>query len=210
MPNVMPIEACMKTNPIIERIEARLVSFPADLRPLADVCRRYLRHCSAVDSEPDGPIWIAHTPWVGRLAYLITLFSGAKKSWFSKHSAVYGVRIPMELRPVLGCVNGFHAFGLSLYGMVMMRYNQPLDIGTANQYWIHGFQNTDGGFHFGSRHYSDTENAGYFLHSGGRITALLSSGDQVGEWFSFRDFLEQELAASEARECSSVPTDWWH
>lgn len=200
----------MKPNPIVERIEARLVTFPDDLEPLAESCRRYLKYCSAVDSDPEAPIWIAHTPWVGRLAYLITLYSGAKKSWFSKHSTVYGVRIPTELRQVLVSVNGFHAFGLSIFGIVMTKYNQPLDIGTANQYWIHGYKNTDGGFHFGSRHYSETENSGYFLHSGGRITALLVTGEQVGEWFSFRDFLEHELTASEERECSSAPIDWWH
>jgi len=203
-------------NPIQERIEKHIDSLPADLGPLAAVCRRYLKYCSAIDV--DQTILIAHQPWQAPLGYAIRLFAPAKQSWFPKYARMHGVKIPSTIQRFLLSLNGCFVFGLSLYGVppTMVRTPPSLDrstvqchdIGAANRDWKYAYRSADDGFHFGSRGYTDTENCGYFL-VGGRILSMLRDGSVIGQWDNIRSFLTDEIAASEERECFNTPEGWW-
>jgi hypothetical protein len=207
-------------NPAEERIRIRLDDFSGEFTPLADAALRYLRYCSAMDI--DGTALIGHMPWKAPLAYAFRLFPPAKKSWFSRYAKVRGIQIPAKLRPLLSTVNGCFAFGLSLFGMPLSMIKEPplldrsnlqphdLSLANENQGWKYGFRGAEDGFHFGGRHYSYTENAGFFLFGGSQIVSLLKDGSVVGKWREFSSFLRDELAAAEAFECSKIPAEWWH
>ena len=62
----------------------RLGKIDGALAPLATVCERYLRYCSAVDPI-DETIMIGHQPWKGPEAYAFRIFPAANKNWFSKY-----------------------------------------------------------------------------------------------------------------------------
>lgn len=178
-------------NPVQTKIKAHLNSFPPEFEPLRDACIRYLTRCSVI--ETDGTILIAHQPWVGPLAYAIQLFPAAKESWFSKYAKIHDMKIPTALRPFLRITNGCYLFGISLCGMPpSMLNNPPLldrsllqchDIGTANKNWKKRFKVSQDAFHFGGRHYSNTENAGYFFHEGA-VISILENGQFLGQWNS--------------------------
>ena len=216
--NFGPYKVLEAVNPVQTRIGNRVGLFPRELAPLKDACHRYLRFCCAVDT--DDTVMIAHRPWVAPLNYLITLYPGAKPSWFGKYRQLHGITIPPVLRSLLSVTNGCFVFGLSLFGMPpSMRKNPPmldrtrlqcLDIASANQHWKQQYATHSQHFYFGSRYYSDCENAAYFLVGRTSIVAVLKDGNVIGEWSDLGSFLNDEIQASEKRECSDVPEDWWH
>lgn len=63
-------------------------------------------------------------------------------------------------------------------------------------------------FHFGSRHFSYSQNSGYFLGTDGTIRSFLKRGKLVGEWGDFPAFLTDELRASEELEEKLHPSRW--
>ena len=99
-------------NPIQKAIRARLAQLPAELEPLRDAGLRYLRYCSAL-AVGDAAVLVAHQPWVGPEAYLITLYPGAKKAWVPKYEKSTGIKIPAAAKRFLAATNGCEAFGLS-------------------------------------------------------------------------------------------------
>lgn len=206
----MPSKPPTQPKPTVVRIEQRLSSFPSSVAPLTAVCRRYLKHCSAQDDWPEAHTLIGHTPWQGSTSYAIDLFPGAKKNWFSMHSKIYGVNIPTELRPLLSSVNGFSVFGVTLFGMLMMRLDHPVNIATANRQWKQEYRREQLGFHFGARSYSPMETLGYFLGADGGVSSCLKSGERIAGWPTITAFLQAELAASERNYRDGIPANWWH
>jgi hypothetical protein len=150
---------------------------------------------------------IAHRPWVAPLNYAVSLFPPAKEAWIRKFK---GKRIPDSYREVLRATNGLFAFGLSLYGLTpSLQAKLPLldrsklqclDLGTANEGWIVGYQVDRSLLYFGGRHYSYTENSGYFMSAEGQVQAIRKNGKIVGQWASFSRFLRDELREAEAME----------
>ena len=109
-----------------------------------------------------------------------------------------------------------------LFGMAPSMLKQPplldrsklqcLDLSLANGSGgcKYGYKGVEGGFHFGSRHYSASENAGFFLFEDARVLSLLKDGSVVGEWDRFSTFLRDELTAAETLGQSTIPVEWWH
>lgn len=204
-------------NAAEERIRERLAGVPSEFAPLADAAERYLRYCSAVDT--DGTAMIGHMPWKAPFAYAFRLYPSTDKRWFAKYAKLNRLDVPSRLRPLLGAMNGCFAFGFSLYGMPLSMVEdapsfdrsrlQCQDLSQANTYWKHDFQAGPQAFHFGSRDCSRTEFVGYFLQ-GSDIVSLQQGGRVVGRWSDFTSFLADELRASEERACSDIPADWWH
>jgi hypothetical protein len=205
-------------NPTQTTILERLKKIDGRLQPLAAICERYTRYCSAVDL--DETLMIGHQPWKGPEAYSFRIFLPAKKSWLSQYPRNEGFKVPTVYKEILSVTNGVHAFGLSLYGIPpsMMQKTpglnrskvQCLDVGSANLDWKIGFPGQEEGFHFGGRHYSYTQNSGYFMDRNGKIVAVLKTGEVVGAWSDFQGFLRDELAAAERYEISETPVEWWH
>ena len=205
-------------NPIKNVILERLGKIDGVLAPLATVCERYLRYCSAVDPI-DETIMIGHQPWKGPEAYAFRIFPAAKKNWFSKYSKIHTVELPTHYRAILESVNGLNAFGLSLYGIPPSMVKEPplldrskaqcLDVASANVHWKRSFPGQEERFHFGGRNYSHTQNSGYFWDRRGEIVAALKTGEIVGHWPDFRSFLSDELQAAEIRQLSETPEEWW-
>jgi hypothetical protein len=205
-------------NPIQTTIAESLSKIGSPLEPLVAVSERYLRFCSAVDL--DETLMIGHQPWKGPQAYAVRIFPSARKSWFSRYPRLRGFKLSMKYREILAAANGCYAFGLSLYGIPpSMMEKQPglnrskaqcLDIGSANLHWKSEFPDQEERFHFGSRHYSYTQNSGYFMDRQGKVIAVLKTGEVVGEWSEFREFLRDELTAAQRYEASETPEEWWH
>jgi hypothetical protein len=205
-------------NPIQTAIRARLDQLPAELAPLRDAGLRYLRYCSAI-TVGDTAVLVAHQPWVGPEAYLITLYPGVRKAWLPKYEKAAGLRIPAAMKRFLAATNGCEAFGLSIYGIPpsMMKVpglldrstRQCRDLGAANRNWKGEYPVDPAHFHFGGRDYTDDELAGYFLDGGGRIHAVTQGGREVGTWSDLTAFLRDELAASEAIARAETPEEWW-
>ena len=205
-------------NPIKNTILERLGNLDEVLEPLARVCERYLRYCSAIDPT-DETLLIGHQPWIGPEAYAVRVFPAAKKSWFKKYTAIHGLKFPSDYKLILSSVNGIDAFGLSLYGIPpSMVKDRPLldrskvhclDIGRANIHWKKSFPGHEERFHFGGRNYSYTQNSAYFWDRRGEIIAVLKTGEVVGRWSDFRAFLSDELRAAEDYYQSQTPEQWW-
>jgi hypothetical protein len=163
---------------------------------------------------------VAHQPWVGPEADLITLYPGAGKAWVPKYEKAAGIRIPAAVRRVLAAANGCEAFGLSLYGIPPSMMEKPgvldrsrrqcRDLGAANRHWKGEYPVDPEDFHLGSRDYTDDELAGYFPDGRGRIRAVTQGGREVGAWSDVTTFLRDELAAAEKLVHAETPEEWWH
>ena len=77
---------------------------------------------------------------------------------------------------------------------------QCLDLGTANEGWIVEYQVDRSLLYFGGRHYSYTENSGYFMSAEGQVQAIRKNGKILGQWASFSRFLRDELREAETIE----------
>jgi hypothetical protein len=204
-------------SPTRRAILARLLALPRELKPLADVSKKYLRYCSAL--EADGTALIGHRPWKAPHSYAVRLHPPARDAWFAKYAKAHRVAIPSALRPVLRAANGLSAFGLELYGMApSMLEGRPhldrsaeqcLDIATANNDWKHEYKVDRDAFHFGSRELSRNAIGGYFLLRDSTIALVRTSGKLVQAWDDWGTFLADQIGASEAREHSDTPSHWW-
>jgi hypothetical protein len=192
-------------NPVAAKIEERLMRFPKPYGALRDHALRYLAYCSALDT--DGAALIGHMPWVAPLAYAITIFLPAKKSWLDNFKRNNGKKIPKIHGDFLLVANGGFAYSLSLFGLApSMQKSLGLlnretlechDLSFANDDWIKEYEVEDNIFHFGSRAFSEHENLGYFIGVDNVIRGLRKNGDVVGEWTSFANFLSDELEVAE-------------
>jgi len=198
-------------------IANRIDRLPDTLAPLKAKALQYLKYPSNVDTG--GILQIGHRPWVAELNYMITLYPGLVREDIARYPVRRGfLEIPTVYSDFLTHVNGGFFFGISLCGIPPSMLSEPPlldrsvlqchDIGSANLDWISEYRVSEGLFHFGGRHFSFTENVGYFLDDSDRILSFRSSGECIGQWNYFSDFLEAELAASEALEEEINPSQW--
>lgn len=184
--------------------------------PLKAHAARFSKYSSYVDGN--GTLFVAKRPWIAPKNYLLTIFPGLSDGEIRAYESIVGITIPNSYAEVLNAIGGCFCFGLSLYGIPrsMLRVPplldrstaQPLDLSTAVNSWSRKFIGEPGWFHFGDRHYSASENVGYFMTENGKVFALLKVGRKVGEWNLFPEFLSDELRASEERDNELHPHQW--
>jgi hypothetical protein len=185
------------------RIQQRILALPPELEPL----RVHALNWEGTDDElsADGVACICRTPKVAPMAFRFRIYPGALPQWLAAKQNQY---VSKHYRNILSDMNGCFAYGMKLYGLAPSMQGdpplqnrmvlQPLDLSNANEHWKREFKSTRIGklLHFGGRHYSRTENVGYFEASGGRIVSVRKNGEIVGEWDSFLPFLNDELQAA--------------
>lgn len=184
-------------------ISDRLNSIPEGFTPLREHAERYVRF--GVTTDEAGAVSIGHNPKVAPEYFVFSIFPPAHTDWLARHRSY---QVPSDYIRFLTVTNGCFAYGMSLYGFTPTMQAVPAllsrsrlqchDLTTANEKWITGFRPSQRLFHFGSRHYSHTENVGYFMEESGSIRSLLKSGSEVQRWSNFRSFLHAELTAAEA------------
>ena len=154
-----------------QAIARRLRAFPEFLAPLTNAATRYLKYPSTVGE--DGVLHIANRPWVAPLNYMFWLYPGISSKTLKRYSAMFSITVPDMYAEVLRHMNGTFSFGMSLCGVPpSMLGNPPLldrtvlqchDLATAATEWVQKYHVPREWFHFGTRHYSYSENVGYFL-----------------------------------------------
>jgi hypothetical protein len=159
--------------------------------------------------RPDGTVQVAPMPWVGPEAFAFVLYPPAEPAWLAAFGQHSGRAIPQPYADLLAALNGCFAFDLALYGLPPSLQDrsphlargtlEPLDLGAANQHWVHEYRAACG-FHFGGCTLTATENVGYFLGASGLFQSRRKDGEVLGEWPSIRDLLTEELPAAEARD----------
>ncbi len=186
-------------------LKERLSLLPSDFLPIKSFVNKYGERESRIDNL--GTIQLVKKPEFTE-AYFINLFEGAPQLYFDNFSTRYNLEIPEPLESFLRAMNGFHFCDFNIYALTPSLYKstnglldravlQPMDIGTANEYWKHEFERSD--FHFGSRYFDDKQNCGFFLE-GDTIRSCLTTGEVVGTWTKFSDFLTSELTTTVQNE----------
>jgi hypothetical protein len=176
-----------------------------DLQSLSDLAER-LGDSSQVD-VPNG-VFLAHRPAVAPEAYALRLYRPLPKDALDRYLARTKLRVPDTYLELLSRLNGAHAFQLALFGippsltfdppMMDRSAPQPYDLATANEHWKREFRESAELFYFGGSPFSDDQNVGYFLSSGGSVRGVLKSGQEVGKWSSIGECLRVELARAES------------
>ena len=154
--------------------------------------------------DESGAICIGPNPKVAPEYFVFRFYSRVLSESLAKRRSY---DIPIDYLRFLAVMNGCFAYGMSLYGFTPQLESSPTlfsrtslqchNLSIANELWIREYKVAGPIFHFGSRHYSYTENVGYFMNETSAIRAILKSGREVGCWNDFTDFLYDELAAAE-------------
>ena len=204
-------------NPIKAEILKKLNSYPKEFAPLKESAMKYMSRCCIIDTNDT--VQIGHRPWVAPYNYAISLFAPAKKAWISNFQKRQGKKIPPIYQEFLLTINGCFLYDFSMYGLPpSMQSSTPLldrstlqclDLDTANEHWICGYNVNNEKLLFGSRYYSDRESVGYFFEGKNTIQAFRKNGEMINEWLSFSDFLQQELLIAERMMIEETPEDWW-
>ena len=189
----------------------RFSTIPESFAPLREHAEKYVRF--GITTDEAGTVSVGPNPKVAPRYFIIRIFPPAHPDWLTRRR---GYQVPGNYLDFLSIANGCFAYGMSLYGFTPSMQAVPAllsrsrlqchDLTTANEVWIGGFHLAERLFHFGSRHYSYTENVGYFMEESGSVRSLLKSGSQVQQWSSFTSFLHDELAAAEAYNQEKNPT----
>lgn len=183
---------------------------PEIFSPIREHAQRYLRF--GVVTEEDGTVCIGRNPKVAPEYFVFRLFKPARSEWLVKRRSY---ETPIDYLRFLAAMNGCFAYGMSLYGFAPSMESEPAlldrsslqchDLTTANETWLAEYNLLKPAFVFGSRHYTYTENVGFFMDEYGPIHSILKSGREIGHWRSFTDFLRDELAAAEKYYQSQTP-----
>jgi hypothetical protein len=187
--------------------EEILHNLTGDLEPVRKLVSRYEGARASSDLGSD-VLLLSHRPNIGELAYAIEIFAGVSDALIATYETLHDFTVPDLYRGLLMKINGANLFDLSLYGIPLSMAKDPplldrsgrspLDLATAQKFWIVGYKVTPGALYFGGAPYSYTENVGYFLFPQKVIQSVRKNGAVVGEWRSFKEFLRDELARAEA------------
>jgi len=197
----------------VETARAFLDRLPAELTPLAEAARSLLGYPGVLSA--DGALCLGHRPWVAPQNYALTLYPGLSANALLWYVDRFGLTLPEMYASFLQAVNGAFCYGMSLAGvpesmlgtppLLERRRLQCHDLGMTTTSGPSEYRSLPAGaFHFGYRHYSYRENVGYFI-VGERIMSIRKSGEVVGEWDGFSDFLRDEVSASAALDAELHP-----
>lgn len=197
-------------------IQKQLDSLPVVFTPLKEAASRYLKYPGVIGK--DGVMNIGHRPWVAELNYMLMMYPGINIDALNRYCRLFGIQVPEVYTEFLRVVNGGFFFGMSLCGVPLsMLDNPPLlnrsilqchDLATAVTLWIGEYDVPKEFFHFGGRHFSSSENVGYFFDGENRIVCVWGKKKVIAEWTSFTDFLKDELTVSEKLEEELHPAKW--
>jgi hypothetical protein len=185
-----------------QAITQRIQLLPDCYGPLK---RHFLKGvCSDCQIGEDGSYKIGRNIKCAPEYFVFTIYPPAKPDWLAKRRSF---EVPVEYLKFLSYANGCFAYSISFYGFtpsmeenpptLQRRSSQCHDLTTANTMWIRSYKNVGDEIYIGSRSFSRSENLGYFMDDNGRIIAMKKNGEQIGEWFSFCEFLEHELPIAE-------------
>lgn len=179
-----------------------LKRIPDAFSPLREHAEKYVRFGADIDES--STVCVGRNPKIAPQYFVFQFFSSALPAWLAKRRAY---EVPIDYLRFLATMNGCFAYGMSLYGFTPSLEATPglldrgvlqcHDLTTANETWIIEYNVPEPAFLFGDRHYSYTENVGYFMDELGPIRSILKSGRQIGHWTNMKDFLRDELAAAE-------------
>jgi len=125
-------------NTIKEDIFGYLSKLSPYVEPIKNVCQKYLKYCSIIDSDLSFDknmavipyfeiIRIGHNPCLHWNNYMITLNKGINQSWLSKFKEKTNLTIPKIYENILLEINGCQLFDLDnksfeLYGLSPEKY----------------------------------------------------------------------------------------
>jgi hypothetical protein len=194
------------------QVQSMLSNLDRELTPIRLLAERLASSDSSIDLQT-GAALISHRPQVGTEAFACVIFPGIREEQTISYENIQRSRgndcfaIPGAYRSIIRRMNGAQLFRLMLYGLpptmcqtsplLNRSARQPLDLGTANQFWRKKYSSDPTLFHFGGGPHSPKENVGYFLRSNGSVVALLVGEHEEGEWPSIENFLSHELSRAE-------------
>lgn len=196
---------------MIGKIKKRLKKIDKKYPAISSQCHKYLENNSKIDDN--NTINIFHRPWVARQNWGIKLFDPIKSSWTKEFKTRTQKEIPDFYKDFLKITNGGFIYDMSLYGLPPTIYKNGLlsrsvlqchDLTSANNNWIVEYEIEKDCFHFGGRAYTFDENVGYF-YKNNEIICLQNSGEIIGKWKDFNDFLNDEIGKAEKMMKDEIP-----
>lgn len=190
----------------------RLQKFPNNLDPISSQVKRYLDNNTKYSDEE---VKVLHRPWVAPLNWGLMLYQGANREWFQEFQKRTMKEIPEFYLEFLKHINGCFLFDMSLYGLTPSVYEtgslnrtilQCHDLTTANNSWVYEYDVDPKLFHFGSRHYTEDENVGYFF-ADEQILCFRNNGEQFNQWKNLESMLFEEIEVVEQMMLENVPND---
>lgn len=190
----------------------RLQKFPNNLDPISSQVKRYLDNNTKYSDEE---VKVLHRPWVAPLNWGLMLYQGANPEWFQEFQKRTMKEIPEFYLEFLKHINGCFLFDMSLYGLTPSVYEtgslnrtilQCHDLTTANNSWVYEYDVDPKLFHFGSRHYTEDENVGYFF-ADEQILCFRNNGEQINQWKNLESMLFEEIEVVEQMMLENVPND---
>lgn len=182
-----------------------LKSLTGDLAPLYDLASRLGVGDIAV---ADDGVALSHRPNVAPESYAMRLYVPQPPAAVIRYQEIHAVRLAPRYLRILEKINGAHVFEFSLFGiptsmaisppLLNRSAGQPYDVNTANQFWKREYSVPAEWFHFGGGPYSHDEHVGYFFAEDGIICCCRKSGEVLGCWSSFKDFVSDEICRAEA------------
>jgi hypothetical protein len=195
----------------MQMLFSKIDSLPDEYLAIKKQALKYLKNNSNISVL--GTLNIFHRPWIARLNWGLMLYKGAEMKWFEQYREMTKRDIPEFYTNFLQVINGCFIYDISLAGLTPSMYMkgtldrsilQCHDLKTANIDWIKEYEVDRKYFHFGGRHYSPTENLGYFF-DGDKIMAILPNGNIINEWTNYFDFLFDEIELSEQKALKNIP-----
>jgi len=190
-------------NEIIQRIN----SLSRKFTPLKNAALRYVDQASKIDRH--GTLLLGHRPWVAPENYMLFLYPGIDPEALERCCNQLEIEVPSLYAEFLSEINGAFLFGMSLFGIPKSMMGNPPMLNRSSLQchclsfavtdWVRQYRLPFEAFHFGSRHYSSSENVGYFLNDS-LIYCIRKNGEIIGQWRDLTSFLDAELAASENYE----------
>ena len=202
---------------LVTLLTSKIDALPDEYAAIKHQAKKYLMNNSLIDKAETVKIY--HRPWVAPLNWGLFLYKGAASDWIGELSDRTGKAIPDFYGRFLSSINGAFIYDLSLYGISpSMRERNLLDrsvlqchdLVLANADWISNYNVDPNCFYFGGRHYTYSENIGYFFVEG-KIKAIRKNGIIVKEWTQFSDLLNDEIPIAEAMAHKKKPEKkpWW-
>ncbi len=199
---------------MIQDLENRITCFSSELNSIKEQSLKYLRNNSKIGGGDE--LFIFHRPWVAPMNWGIMLFPKVEIEWIEQFETKSTKYIPEFYRNFLNQINGCFIYDISLYGLTPSIFSsnqlnrsivQCHDLLSANNSWIREYNVEKSFFYFGSSHYSDSENLGYFVDGNNELFSMLKDGTVISNWNNFESFLADEILKEEEKMKLEIPKE---